>query len=310
MSNTDLVTDFIRGNPGCTDSEIRVGTGIQPHQQVNQIARRLAKSELTIRQVGADGMLHNYPGNAPLGLATRQSSMRAIPPRSIAHRAAARSSVEWKPSDLPAPGPGTLAILPCSGDKRAGGQPRSPGPLLGDSIEPAIAEELAQCRAHVATAARIQSARLMPAWQRYQGLLYQAARPALGSYIASEGELVIISGGYGAILGTELIGNYNRLFASADWPSRVVPRSIASYAKRRKLNQVVAFVAMTTGYRKTLESLDWKHLGIDLTIVSPVGGATGTTPLALGEAFAAWTNETLVPGWLSKHSLGLSVNRP
>jgi len=59
----------------------------------------------------------------------------------------------------------------------------------------------------------------MPAWQRYQGRLYQAARPALGNYVASGGELIIISGGYGAILGTELIGEYDRLFGSADWPS-------------------------------------------------------------------------------------------
>jgi len=86
----------------------------------------------------------------------------------------------------------------------------------------------------------------MPAWQRYQGRLYQAAHPALGTYIASEGEVIIISGGYGAILGTELIGYYNRLFGTADWPSRVVPRAIASYAKRRGLNQVIAFAAMTT----------------------------------------------------------------
>ena len=149
----------------------------------------------------------------------------------------------------------------------------------------------------------------MPAWQRYQGRLYQAAHPALGTYIASEGEVIIISGGYGAILGTELIGDYDRLFGSADWPSRVVPRAIASYAKRRGLNQVVAFAAMTTGYRRTLESLDWKPLGIRIAVVSPAGGATGTTPWALGEAFADWTNETLVPGWRSKHSLGLSVTR-
>jgi hypothetical protein len=72
---------------------------------------------------------------------------------------------------------------------------------------------------------------------------------------------------------------------------------------------VVAFVAMTTGYRKTLESPDWKRLGIHLAVVSPIGGATGTTSSALGEAFAAWTHETLVPRWRSKHSLGLSVTR-
>jgi hypothetical protein len=309
MSNTDLVMDFIRRNPGCTDSEIRVGTGVRPHQQVNQITRRLATSTLIIRQVGADGMLHNYPGDAQSSQVTHPSSVQAVPQRSIAHRATARPSEEWKPSDLPPTGPGTLVILPCSGDKRPGGQPRSPAPLLSDDIDPAIAGELARCRAQVAAAAGIESARLMPAWQRYQGRLYQAARPALESYVASEGELIIISGGYGAILGTELIGDYNRLFGSADWPSRVVPRAIASYAKRRGLNQVVAFLAKTTGYRKTLESLDWKRLGIQLAVLSPIGGATGTTSSALGEAFAAWTHETLVPRWRSKHALGLSVTR-
>jgi len=101
MSNTDLVMDFIQRNPGCTDSEIRVGTGVQPHQQVNQITRGLATSALIIRQVGADGMLHNYPGgDAQLSQAIRSSSVGAeVPGRSAAHRTTASRSFEWKASD-------------------------------------------------------------------------------------------------------------------------------------------------------------------------------------------------------------------
>lgn len=50
LSNRQRVFTLIRAEPGLTDSEIRHRTGIEPHQQVNQICRSLASTGL-IRRV-------------------------------------------------------------------------------------------------------------------------------------------------------------------------------------------------------------------------------------------------------------------
>ena len=62
MTNREQILALIQSNPtGLTDSEIRERTGIQPHQQVNQICRDLENMDLTKRIVGPRGHIINLP---------------------------------------------------------------------------------------------------------------------------------------------------------------------------------------------------------------------------------------------------------
>ena len=66
MTNRERVLALIRSEPdGVTDSEIRERTGIKPHQQVNQICRKLAQAGLIHRRSGRDGRLSNLPVGSP-----------------------------------------------------------------------------------------------------------------------------------------------------------------------------------------------------------------------------------------------------
>lgn len=65
MTNRERVLALIRSNPmGLTDSEVREGTGIQPHQQVNQICRTLEQAGCTKRVEGPKGRIINIPNDA------------------------------------------------------------------------------------------------------------------------------------------------------------------------------------------------------------------------------------------------------
>lgn len=65
MRNRERVLVLVRSEPGgLTDSEIRQRTGIEPHQQVNQICRRLAEAGLIQRRSGREGRLINLPAGS------------------------------------------------------------------------------------------------------------------------------------------------------------------------------------------------------------------------------------------------------
>ena len=70
MMNRERVLELVRSEPGLTDSEIRKRTGIEPHQQVNQICRRFAAKGLTWRPTGPKRFLINVPADV---LARRDS---------------------------------------------------------------------------------------------------------------------------------------------------------------------------------------------------------------------------------------------
>jgi hypothetical protein len=53
MTNTERIVSALRDEPGLSDSELRRITRIEPHQQVNQICRRLASQGIVRRQRGA-----------------------------------------------------------------------------------------------------------------------------------------------------------------------------------------------------------------------------------------------------------------
>ena len=61
MTNRERILALIRNRPGLTDTEIRQRTGIEPHQQVNQICRALASGELIERVTGPNGRIINLP---------------------------------------------------------------------------------------------------------------------------------------------------------------------------------------------------------------------------------------------------------
>ena len=64
MTNQERILALIQANPeGLTDAEIRERTGIQPHQQVNQICRALEQIGHTKRVDGPPGRIMNVPSD-------------------------------------------------------------------------------------------------------------------------------------------------------------------------------------------------------------------------------------------------------
>ncbi len=64
----------------------------------------------------------------------------------------------------------------------------------------------------------LDESRTMPAVERYEGTLYEAADGALERLQEAGAEVAIVSGGYGVLRGSELIGWYAQPFAERMWP--------------------------------------------------------------------------------------------
>lgn len=60
-TNRDRFLALIFAEPGLTDSDIRRRTGIEPHQQANQICRSFAAAGLVRRIAGPKGQIVNVP---------------------------------------------------------------------------------------------------------------------------------------------------------------------------------------------------------------------------------------------------------
>src|SRR5438445_537829 len=75
-TNRILVLNAIQAHPGLTDGELRNLTGVEPHQQVNQICRSLAAAGLTRRISGAYGLLL---ADEPIGTYDRHFSLADWP---------------------------------------------------------------------------------------------------------------------------------------------------------------------------------------------------------------------------------------
>lgn len=61
MTNADKILAAIRSSAGLTDSDLRTRTGVQPHQQVNQICRKLEAQGFVDRRMRPDGRIGNWP---------------------------------------------------------------------------------------------------------------------------------------------------------------------------------------------------------------------------------------------------------
>lgn len=169
MTNADVLLAAISRHPGATDGELRTITGIEPHQQVNQICRRLDEQGRIDRRARGDRRIGNYP----LGGVT--------------------------PLLLPPPG-SALTILPCSKAKRPGGlPPGDPSLAFADALAPETRSRLSDARADVATRAGVDGTALLPAFERYQGHVYDVAGPAIAGAADRGQDLVILSGGFGLL---------------------------------------------------------------------------------------------------------------
>lgn len=307
MSNQQRILDFIRAYPGLDDDEISRRTGIQPRQQVNQICRQLAAAGLIERRRVESDKVRNYPTGATPRV---QSEPRPTPSPAVP---TAPSSSRVEPSTVSEGEAGaamrdTLFLIPCSGRKLEGGRVRSGSGSLVDQLSPSTASQLRQARARVLAAASLDDRLVMPAWQRYAGTFYQAARATLASAVEAGLHVLIISGGYGVVAATDEIGTYERRLKRNDWQPDLLERVLLEYVRAHSLRRVRAFVAATTDYGKLVRTTDWCHSPCrDVEILSPVagGGAMVTVPRALGEAFAAHFQGKLTPDWRSSDGLRL-----
>jgi hypothetical protein len=153
----------------------------------------------------------------------------------------------------------------------------------------------------------------MPAWQRYAGTFFSVAAADLGLAVATSMNVVILSGGYGAVLATEPIGMYDARFKLSWWPSNVVGDSIGAYALARGLNTLVAFLAASTDYARVVARISAASAGLDRIYlisadVSGRGGAQRIVPRALGEATASFLRHELQPGWTSSDGVSLALH--
>jgi hypothetical protein len=317
MTNADRIVVALRGTSGLTDAELRRLTGIEPHQQVNQICRRLEAMGLLQRVQGDRGRIVNVLVDIPAGPTPTPTSG---PP------AGRGSSTDRLPSAAPVrsatPGHGagseasldlehgrTLIVTSCSADKAHGGHTVLTGPSVADLLPAALADRLRGTRATLAPQARVDESRLLPAWQRYTGHLHRAANPSLGRAIDSGTPVLILSGGYGLLHGGEPIGAYNRPFARRDWPPGLLEDCLATAAERLAADNVLAFCSRTTAYADVLRRVRWAE-GVRARLVAPdmrgQGGAQVFVPRAAGEAIEALLTDRLHVRWTS--SDGIPVN--
>lgn len=207
----------------------------------------------------------------------------------------------------------TLIIIPCSGAKRGGGRLECPGPSVIDSLPQGIGDALRLARHAVAAKAAVDESELLPALQRYQGHLYQAARHELLGAVDRGFHLLILSGGYGILHACEPIGNYQAIFNRRWWPPGLLEEVLTNYLRAHHLTHVRAVVSASTSYRRLVESVNWHAAGAeDAVLLTPLiagGGAMVKAPRAQGEAMAALLTGRLSDEWRSSDGVALQATK-
>lgn len=302
-SHAERILALLRARPCLNDDEIAAALGIEPRQTVNQICRRLAAKGVLMREPGSRGKLVNRltdGGAAPPGRAAQPAPRPGTAPP---------AGYSLIPKDMAR----TLIVIPCSGRKRDGrpGNGERTDSILrhlpGD-----IGRELENARAAVKQKIPLDEENPVPAWQRYDGSLYEAARPAIGKLLDAGVHIIILSGFYGAVLAGEPIGFYDTALKPVWWPHRIIERVLVAYAKEHGLSSVRAFASESSTYRKVLQRVDWHGAGIaDALMLLPEAqpGGMRKSPATLGEALAALQAGTLTSGWRSSYGLGLTIQR-
>ena len=312
MTNRERILALIRSEPsGLTDSEIRQRTGIEPHQQVNQICRKLAQVGLIQRRSRREGRLINLPEDSLEGSShpTRSRTPGTSSEKPWLRRAHAGDAVTVPRLSISE----TLFVLPCSRAKQDGnGHVEGKGASVLDSLPPRLAAELSTLRADNVREAMVDESKLLPAAQRYSGNLYHEAGEAIGVLAAEGADILIISGGYGVVLPFEPIGWYDQAFRNAMWPNGLVARCLGAYADTIGATTVVGLLSATTQYARVFRKTHWPD-GVNQVLhvwPEPRVGAMVKAPRAQGEALKALSRDhCLRSGWTSSDGLAIRVTR-
>lgn len=212
-----------------------------------------------------------------------------------------------KPADLAK----MLLIIPCSGAKRDFVNAGEAGVAITQRLPVELASELLEARKYAKERTQIDETTLIPAWQRYNGALYEAGRDALGDLIAAGSHVVILSGGYGVVLAKEPIGMYKAVLNLSWWPGSLLERVLITYGRRHGLTSLRTFSSATGPYPKILKRVRWREAGInDALLLTPQAESGGMrrSPASQGEALAAFRDGTLTPDWQSSYGLGIDVH--
>ncbi len=310
MTNIERIVAAIRSEPGLSDGELRQRTKVDPHQQVNQICRRLEREGYLHRIARADGRIGNYlsesaRSNAHVGEShSGSSSPEVLPPQLAAVSPAIAMNVPTARD--------TLIILPCSGRKTTGGS-SAPGRSILDLLGPALRERLVKARRRVGASAALDETQLLPAWRRYSGTLYRNAGEHLAGAVTAGVPILIVSGAYGVVLVHEHIGLYDRVFSLGDWPDQLLQECLVAAAEALCAQKVIAFCARTTAYAELIRRTPWSKGKIEARLASPnmAGrrGAQALVPQACGQAVGALLSGELNDKWVSTRGVPVRVER-
>ena len=318
MTNAERIIALLRKSPGLDDDELSSHTGIRPRQQINQICRRLEAQGLIRRVTGPRGKVVNllvdsHSGPRKVSASSTQAEGRPAKKQVLgasilpARRATTARLDELIRLDRRK----TLIVIPCSGKKAWHDRSVNPGPSIVDGLPSSLASRLLAARRQLAPQIALDESVMVPAWQRYAGMLYQCGLPNTARTKAALKNIMIISGGYGLLLATEAIGTYEAVFKPGHWPAGLLSEVLLACIRKRQLESVVAFVSATTGYRGLLNQIRWEQAdGLQsVYIVSPESttGAMVKAPRAQGEALSRFIAETLQPDFVSSDGLQLEV---
>jgi hypothetical protein len=300
-THADRIMALLARSPGLNDDEIAKELSIEPRQTVNQVCRRLAARGVLERTTGRTGKIINT-----------HTGTSATPERKpVSPPAPARSPTKGKGKVLtPKRLEESLLVIPCSKRKAKDGAACERVASLADRLPPALAAELQEARRNVAQKILIDEVALMPAWRRYDGSLYRMAHYALGDLLAEGMHIIILSGGYGALLAEEPIGEYNMALKPSWWPNRLLPRVLLAYAKSHGVSSVRAFASVTSPYFRVLSAVRWGEAGVrDAMLLAPEAQPGGTlrSPASMGQAIVALRNRDLHAGWQSSYGLELDI---
>jgi hypothetical protein len=286
-THTERIIDLLGRRPGIDDDEIARVLRIEPRQTVNQVCRRLAERGLVSRVRGDNGkIINNLTGGSPA------------------------PGTDRAPSLVPANFARTLLVVPCSKAKRDWSAIADSEDSIVRHLPTELAQELCEAPTRVKSKTPCDEAILVPAWQRYDGSLYRIGRQALADLWLKQCHIIILSGGYGAVLATEPIGMYNAALKPSWWPHHLLERVLIACAKRHGLVSVRAFASATSAYRRVLQRVLWRNEGIDdALLLTPDAEAGGTfkSPASLGEALCALSAGNLTTAWKSSYGLGLAI---
>ena len=300
----DRVAALIRSEPGLTDTEIGRRTGIEPHQQVNQICRSLETAGLTRRIPGSAGRIINVP--LPQSPDAGQIRQRQTPSHEEEHPPAPTATPTAALYLLD-----SLIVVPCSGAKRRGNTARSETSVL-DGLPLDLAGELSARRLLNAERSGLDETTLLPAADRYEGTFYRSGGSAI-KRLADQGARVLISSGaYGLVMADESIGMYEQAFRPGMWPNRLVERCLAEFAEGSGVRQVIGVLSATTGYSKVFRHTRWpRHVdGVFLASPESTTGAMVKAPRAQGEWLATLAGTGRIPAsWSSSDGLRMGITR-